>query len=266
MLHVAKLLAALLTTVYARVVAKSSTCSHGVCVWCVCVPTIGVKVLAKWTTGAYLLDKSACHTKATCSIDGFVTDFWPYLELNVRVKYHVMKVSLKKAAQIGAALGHKKRARGKAFPKGQQPWTFKPGQSGNPGGKPRVHLKFKAKIAEKMLEPAPPEVIKALKLKRNATVYDAMITAFLFNAMSGDNVAFMNAHDIVDGPVVQKRVSLTAAAEKFLTDPGFRQFLEEAHGEFLQSQGVTYNGTGQPRVSASSSLHRLLRPEGTEES
>jgi hypothetical protein len=176
-----------------------------------------------------------------------------------------MKLDPRKVAQNAPQLGHKKRARGKPFPKGQQPWTFKPGQSGNPGGKPRVHLRFQAKIAEMMMAPAPPEVRKSLKLKPKATVYDAMIAALLINAMSGDNQAFMSCHDIVDGPVVQKRVNLTASMERFLEDPQFRQFLEEQHGLYLNQIGVTGN-EHEPRIAVGSPLHRIRGAEGTEES
>jgi len=93
-----------------------------------------------------------------------------------------MRISTKKAAAVLPTLQKKMKPRGRAFPKGHT-FGFKKGQSGNPGGKPQVYKRFSAKIAEMMLAPAPPEVIKGLKLKRNATIYDAMIAAALIQCV-----------------------------------------------------------------------------------
>jgi hypothetical protein len=178
-----------------------------------------------------------------------------------------MKVSSKKAAHLVIKvprLAHKNRGRGNHDHQAWRDNQFKKGHSGNPGGKPQVYVKFKTKIAEQMMEPAPPAVKKALKLKRGATMYDAMVAALVHNAANGDNSAFMNCHDIVDGPVIQKHFNLTASMERFLEDPKFREFLEQQHGEYLNQIGVT-DGTEGPRIPASSSLHRLFGDGGPED-
>lgn len=177
-----------------------------------------------------------------------------------------IKVSPQKAAKVEAQLGHKKRPRGRAFPKGKaNKWAFPKGQSGHPGGKPKVLVKFKAKIAEAMLQPCPPLVKKALGLRRNASVYDAMVQSLVLSAASGDSQAFMHCHDIIDGPIIQKRFNVTASMERFLADEKFRAFLEEQHSEYLSKIGVTENGNGQ-RVGGTTvpSLSRLFGAEGSE--
>lgn len=161
----------------------------------------------------------------------------------------------------------KKRPRGKPYARGvKYPWAFKKGQSGNPGGKPRVLIKFRAKLAETMLQAAPPEARKVLGLRRGATMFDAMVQAMVMNAASGDNQAFMNCHDIIDGPIIQKRFNVTASMERFLSDPQFRAFLEEQHGEYLGKIGVTEDNADGQRIGipTGSPLSRLLGEEGSE--
>jgi hypothetical protein len=126
-------------------------------------------------------------------------------------------------------------------------------------------VKFRAKIAEQMLQPAPPEVRKALKLKRGATMYDAMVAALIMNAATGDNAAFMNAHDIVDGPIVQKHFNLTASMERFLADEKFRDWLDSQHSEYLSQIGVTDNERERFGIPDGSPLSKILGGRGNEE-
>jgi hypothetical protein len=160
-------------------------------------------------------------------------------------------------AAIAAPKVQKKKPRGRPFPKGQQPWTFKPGQSGNPGGKPHIHIRFATRVAEELAKPASPMACRAAGLKRGSSKYDVMMTNAVALAMTGDMSAFVALRETCEGKLPNRNFNLTASMERFLEDPKFREFLEQAHGDYLEGIGVTENGTGLG-VPASSPLHRIL--------
>jgi hypothetical protein len=144
----------------------------------------------------------------------------------------------------------------KAKPRGRHnhaAWNahkFKPGQSGNPGGKPKVFQTFDAMLRERLMQPCPPLIAKQLGLRRGATLYDAIVAAQILNAATGDNSSFMAIHDIVEGKLPQRNLNLSMSAEAFLSDPGFREYLQQHHGEYLgQTTGAVIDGA-LPEVPA----------------
>jgi hypothetical protein len=144
----------------------------------------------------------------------------------------------------------KKKPRGIPGAPQLRKYHFKKGQSGNPGGKPKVFQKFAAMLTQQLLEPCPVALARQLGLKRGANYYDAMIAAQITNAAIGDNVAFMTVHDIIEGRLPQKNVNLSVSAEAFLRDPGFQQFLQENHKEYLDGRAAReITGPALPEVS-----------------
>ena len=142
-------------------------------------------------------------------------------------------------AAVIPALQPRPRPRGNGFKKGNT-HGFPKGESGNPGGKPKVFQKFSAKVAEEMLQPCPREIKKALGLKRGATTYDAMVKALLLQAAGGDTAAFTTARETVEGRLVQKNVNISASLEALQNDPQFVEWLESQHAQYLM--GGNQNG------------------------
>jgi hypothetical protein len=62
-------------------------------------------------------------------------------------------------------------------PKGLTPFTFKPGQSGNPSGRPTGHREF-VELCRKMAPEAIQALYEALKRPRDVTAAAALILAY----------------------------------------------------------------------------------------
>lgn len=185
-------------------------------------------------------------------------------EFTTSVKCVCMKVTPRIAAEHAAQLGHKLKPRGRAFAKGNQ-WGFKKGQSGNPGGKSRVLQRFGARIAEELVQPAPEALRRWYKLPKGATKFDVMMAAAVAQAMDGDLTAFVALRETCEGKLPNKNFNISAGMERFLEDPKFREFLETAHGEYLQSEGVLNDGTNQFGISVNNPLHKILGKGSDEE-
>ena len=150
------------------------------------------------------------------------------------------------------------RPRGNPFTKGHT-LGFKKGQgSPNPGGKPKVIQRFSAKIAEAMLEPAAPEVRKALKLRKGSTTFDAVVAATIAQATSGETSAFVALRESLEGklPHTTKNLNVSVSMQRFLEDPAFREFLDKQHAEFLQLSGEEFDG-GYTRAAATPDVQSL---------
>ena len=157
------------------------------------------------------------------------------------------KVSVKQVAAVIPALKPKRRPRGNSpFVKGNT-YGFKKGQSGNPGGKPKVFVKFAAKVAEEMLQPVPKEIKAALGLPRGATMYDAMVRALLLQAANGDTMAFTTARESVEGKLAQRNINISASLQALQDDPQFVEWLEANHQQYLTVKGES-NGNGQRTI------------------
>ena len=115
-----------------------------------------------------------------------------------------MKCERKVVTQLTLISGNlgrtKKRPRGKPFEKGNKV-GFQKGESANPGGKPKVHQRIGAQYAAKLVEPAPPEIIQSLSLKKNSTWLDAIATGMLRRAAEGDVAAAREIREVTEGRV-----------------------------------------------------------------
>jgi hypothetical protein len=174
-----------------------------------------------------------------------------------------VKVSTRKAAEVLRVLQTKKRPRGRAFPKGHT-LGFKKGQSGNPGGKPKILMRFGAAIAEELLKPCPRETAKELGLRGTASNFEAMIASAVRQGI-WDWTAALGIREVIEGKLPTRNFNLSASAERFFEDPKFREFLEQAHGEYLQGIGVLTDGTNESGITAQSPLRRVFGKGRSEE-
>jgi hypothetical protein len=94
----------------------------------------------------------------------------------------------------------KKRPRGRPFPKGVHHATeFKPGQSGNPGGKPKVHQTMKMNQERMLARTAPAEVCGAVGAKRGSTWAEVLAAALFRRAALGDVSALREIRETTEG-------------------------------------------------------------------
>lgn len=127
-------------------------------------------------------------------------------------------------------------------------YQFKRGHDArrNPGGKPKVYVRFNAMLMERMMQPCPADIKKALRLGRGANYYDAIIQAMILSAASPDGTAErMNVHDLIEGRLANKSINLSAGVERLVSDPEFRQFVDTQLNSYLQQKGEPLElGTG----------------------
>jgi len=175
----------------------------------------------------------------------------------------VRKINGVQLKKLGAAIPPpRSKPRGKPTPRNLKPFKkgFDPRR--NLKGAPS-YVRMETRLREELSASAPPEIIKALRLKKRATKYDAVLAAMLHAAMTGDWQCALGLREVIEGRLPNRNLNIGIAGERFLEDPGFRQFLEQAHGEYLGKIGVN-DGT-ELRIPVSSPLHRILGKTGSEE-
>ncbi len=78
----------------------------------------------------------------------------------------------------------KGRPRGKPFQKGERlPYQFKPGQSGNPGGKPKVHQTLRKEYESFLGGPAPVGLCRELGLPEKSTFANIIAAVMCYRAV-----------------------------------------------------------------------------------
>jgi hypothetical protein len=103
---------------------------------------------------------------------------------------------------VGPAVRPKRRPRGKPFKKGDRhPFQFQPGQSGNPGGKPKIHQTLSMECARLLAQPAPAEALAALRLPPGSTFAEAIAVAMCMQAVCGNVAAAREITDRTEGRV-----------------------------------------------------------------
>jgi hypothetical protein len=170
----------------------------------------------------------------------------------------VRKINGVQLKKLGAVIPPpRSKPRGKPTPRNLKPFKkgFDPRR--NLKGAPS-YVRMGTRLREELSAPAPVEIIKALRLKKGATKYDAVLAAMLHAAMTGDWQCALGLREVIEGRLPNRNFNLTASMEKFLEDPGFRHFLDEQHGAYLSQIGVLDNGTDQLGVPTDSPLSRIL--------
>jgi hypothetical protein len=110
---------------------------------------------------------------------------------------------------VGPGVRSKRRPRGRPFKKGErQPFQYQPGQSGNPGGKPKIHQTLSMEYSRWLARPVPSQVAATLGLPPGSTCADAIAAAMCIRAVSGDVNAARELCDRTEG-----RVSASVSVE-----------------------------------------------------
>jgi hypothetical protein len=142
------------------------------------------------------------------------------------------KITSRKLASLLPPVWPKRRPRGSHDHEAWRANQFKPGQSGNPGGKPKVLQKFSARVSEEMMKDAPPALRKALGLKRGATMFDAMMSSAVTQAASGDLNAFVVMRETLEGKLPVRSLNVSADLADMLNNSQFTAWLTDKFGEF----------------------------------
>src|SRR5215469_9528957 len=107
-----------------------------------------------------------------------------------------------KIALAGLGVRTKKLPRGRPFQKGERhPFQFQPGQSGNPGGKPKIHQRISAEYSALLLDIVPPEIATNLGVAEGSTWAKAIARAIAFRAATGDVNAARELAERTEGRV-----------------------------------------------------------------
>jgi hypothetical protein len=103
---------------------------------------------------------------------------------------------------IGTGARPKLRPRGRPFKKGEgHAFQFKPGQSGNPGGKPKIQQRMSAEYDAFLARAIPDEVALAVGLPPGSTWAEAIASAVIARAACGDVSAAREVRDVTEGHV-----------------------------------------------------------------
>lgn len=95
---------------------------------------------------------------------------------------------------------------GKCSPPKETKW--KPGESGNPKGRPPNEQALTPRLREEMDAQPPPAVRRRYGLPDNSTWQDAQVLALLVNAARGNATAIRELWDRLDGKLTE-RIELT---------------------------------------------------------
>jgi hypothetical protein len=107
---------------------------------------------------------------------------------------------------VGTGARRKLRPRGKPFKKGERhAFQFKPGQSGNPGGKPKIHQRMGVAYAAILAEAVPDEVALAAGIPLGSTWAMAIARGIVARAARGDVRAAREVREVTEGKVTKKQ-------------------------------------------------------------
>jgi len=107
-----------------------------------------------------------------------------------------------KIAFAGLGVRAKKRPRGRPFQKGERhPFQYQPGQSGNPGGKPKIHQRISAEYSALLLDIVPPEIGASVGVAEGSTWAKAIAQAMACRAATGDVNAARELAERTEGRV-----------------------------------------------------------------
>jgi hypothetical protein len=104
---------------------------------------------------------------------------------------------------VMASVGRTKlRPRGKPFVKGKVlPFQYKPGESGNPGGKPKVHQTMKMNYEHILRSKAPVEVCRLVGVPLRSTWAEVISAAICHRAILGDTLAAKEIREVTEGRI-----------------------------------------------------------------
>src|SRR5215472_19310959 len=107
-----------------------------------------------------------------------------------------------KVAVAGLGVRTRKRPRGRPFQKGERhPFQYQAGQSGNPGGKPKIHQRISAEYSALLLDIVPPEIAASVGAAKGSTWAEAIALAIAFRAACGDVNAARELAERTEGRV-----------------------------------------------------------------
>jgi hypothetical protein len=92
--------------------------------------------------------------------------------------------------------------RGKPFKKNEhRPGQFEPGQSGNPGGKPKVHQTMKMYYEAQLLQPAPDEICDAVGAPPKSPWGAVIAQGMCIRAALNDTSAAKEIREVTEGRI-----------------------------------------------------------------
>jgi hypothetical protein len=168
------------------------------------------------------------------------------------------KKSAKKATSLAVTIDatkkRKRRAPSTAYSRQHpSPHAFKPGESGNPGGKPRLmdHL-LSQKLRVALCDRAPDAVCEALALPHHSSWAQCIARKLIYMAVRGDLQAMREIREATEGLKVHASLDLPDPDN---APPVFEVVFIEANGDGRPASGIT--------IEAKSSAPPAL-PAGTD--
>lgn len=107
---------------------------------------------------------------------------------------------------------------------------WKPGQSGNPSGRPKGSISMTATLRQMLLKKCPDEWKAGLDLPKDATVKDGIMAAATKAAAKGDHKFFATIFDRIDGKVPDIVHSTTRELDN-LSEDELAAIIKNGHGE-----------------------------------
>jgi hypothetical protein len=110
-----------------------------------------------------------------------------------------------KVVVVGTGTRQKLRPRGKPFKKGERhAFQFKPGQSGNPGGKPKIHQRMRSEYDALLARIVPDEILESLGIPPGSTWAAAVALGVAGRAAAGDSNAAREMREATEGKVTER--------------------------------------------------------------
>ena len=154
---------------------------------------------------------------------------------------------MSKIVIVGTGTRPKLRPRGRPFKKGERhAFQFQPGESGNPGGKPKVHQRMSAEYDALLAGIVPDELARAFGVPPGSTWAQAIALGVAVRAAAGDYNAAREMREATEGKATE------------------RHQITGENGQPLQAPPLHLHFTKPPEAEAAPVRRELLTDLSTE--